>query len=142
MLLLTFLLVSITPNSELIINAGKDWQAKSIQSGKMNNVLQKYAEQHADRMARAGRGGHHNWETRFHELERALPEYTGFQEVAAESWPWQNANQSASEMFNCWRQSSHWKVVNSKCSIWGYSMAKGRNGIHYGCGIIAHRKKR
>lgn len=140
MLMLACLLVAITPESQLVIEAGKD--VGSIKTGTMDPTLQKYAEEHAQRMARANRGGHHNWDQRFHELENKLPEYYDFKEVAAESWPWQNDKESAPEMFKCWRQSpGHWQTVNSRCAIWGYSMARGRNGIYYGCGIVAQRKR-
>ena len=131
----------VTADAALVIAAGRTYGVESIKTGIVDQTLQDMAQQHAEFQAAACVQGHQQWERRFHFLEGALPQFTGFVEVAAESWSHNTREESAPEMFNSWRQSpGHWAAVNGPCSAYGYSMAKGRNGIWYGCGIFAQRR--
>jgi len=142
-LLLICLTLSQSPDAALVIEAGTAINVRSITTGTNDPVLQLYAQQHADRQARQCRQGHQQWDRRYRELAIRLPLHADFTEIAAESWPWQTREQSAPEMFTCWRHSpGHWRVANGSCAIYGYAMARGRNGIWYGCGITAQRRHR
>lgn len=67
-----------------------------------------------------------------------MPNCHEFREVANESWPGQDVNAAAKEMYRSWRLSpGHWAAVNGRCSYYGYAMVLGRNGIWYACGIFA-----
>lgn len=138
--LILLLALSITPDSQLVIDAGKQLGVQSIRTGTHDPTLQFYAEQHAAYMASVGIQGHQGWDGRFNRLNAYKPGYL-FQEIAAESWPWQDQKESAPEMFKSWRQSpGHWAAANGRCDLYGYAMARGRNGIYYGCGIVGRRR--
>lgn len=99
------------------------------------------ALRHARYMAKHQWQQHQHWDARYAELVRTTPEYRGFVEIVAQSWPWNNREQAAAEMFNSWRQSpGHWRVANGICDAYGYSMAVGTNGIWYGAGITARKR--
>lgn len=134
--------VKVSEDARLVINAGKTIGVQSIKSGKNNQTLQTMAENAAKFQADRCCQGHFNWEGRFHWLERNLPEFNDFQEVCAESWPHNNQQEAAFEMFKSWRSSpGHWRAVHSNCHAYGYAMKKGRNGIFYGVGIFARRRR-
>lgn len=126
-------------DSQLVIDAGRRIGVASLATGKLDQTLQAAAESHAAYMARVCVQGHQFWDERCQQLVQRMPHCRGFQEIAAESWDRNTREESGPEMFNSWRQSpGHWSVANGRCDLWGYAMAKGRNGIWYGCGIVAH----
>jgi hypothetical protein len=126
-----------TPN-EILIQTGRRIGVLSISSGRPNEHLQRYAQQHADYMARVCVQGHQGWNLRYASLRAALPGSRDFAEVANESWPNQSAEAAAAEMYRSWRYSSgHWAAVNGECEFYGYAMALGQNGTWYACGIFA-----
>lgn len=130
-----------TPDSKLLIEAGKNLGVQSVKTGKYNDVVQEEAQQYADYMARICRqDGHGGWNNRMNRLIRRFPGHR-FQEITAESWSWQDNKTSSFEMYKCWRQSSgHWFVANGRADIYGYAMCKGRNKVFYGVGIIGRRR--
>lgn len=134
-------LVSQSSDSKLIIEAGKEMGVQSIKSGRYDQTLQDEAEQYAKQMAEICRqDGHGGWDRRMNRLIKKLPQYS-YQEITAESWSWQDNKASAPEMFKCWRQSpGHWSVANGNCAVYGYAMARGRNNIYYGVGIVGKRR--
>lgn len=111
-------------------------QPKCFAVGEENNALNMASERHAQYMASHETQGHQNWNARKTRVERA----TGLrcEEVCAESWPNQNEEKAASEMFKSWVSSQgHWGIIDSaNCKMYGFAMEKGKNGIWYGCGII------
>ena len=126
-----------SPNAALI-QAGRDLKVKSLTTGKQNAFLQQAAEEHAAYQARVKVQGHQGFEKRVAKLRQQLPDYSEFSECAAESWPGQNIEDAAKEMFHSWRQSpGHWSCINGKCDLYGYAMARGKNGTWYACAIFA-----
>jgi uncharacterized protein YkwD len=141
-LLCTLLLAfTLTPNQKLI-DTGREYPVKSILTGQPNAILQREAEQHAAYQARVQVQGHQGWNARYQRLARQLPDCDTFKEVANESWPGQNVNDAAAEMYHSWKQSpGHWSAVNGSCTYYGYAMVRGKNGVWYACGLFADRRK-
>jgi hypothetical protein len=128
---------AIAPKN-LMVEAGQRLGVASIRTGRRDPLLERLAQGYANYMAaRNAQGFHEGWSERYATATEALRDYSAFREISAESWPWQNEVQSATEMFTSWRQSpGHWSVANGPCRIYGYAMARGRNGTFYGVGII------
>jgi len=109
-------------------------------SGHFSHLLSRESEKHAQHQARITLQGHHNWETRFHSINAALPGSLLAKEVCAESWPGQPLVEAAEECVHSWRQSSgHWDAVLSPHLLFGYDMKRGTNGVWYAAGIFAGR---
>ncbi len=135
-LLLT--VVSLTPADYRLITEGRNWGVQSIATGELHQTLQRAAEDHAAYQASIHVQGHQRWEWRVAELRRQMPDCHTFQEVANESWPGQDMDAAAYEMFRSWRLSAgHWSAVNGRCRYYGYAMRRGSNGVWYACGIFA-----
>lgn len=132
-----------TADDQEVLKQAYAWNVTNVHTGKPDATLMAYAKANADYQAKIGVQGHHNWENRFQRLLVIMPEYCGFQENVAESWPWQQSREAGAwEMFKSWSQSkSHWETANKPCAIYGYAMSKGRNGIWYGCWIIGQRRQ-
>lgn len=120
-----------------IVQAGKSMGVASIRTGRSHPVLCGLAEFNAKAMAARGyQGNHPGWDARCEYARQHAGSYE-YSEITAESWPGQNETQSATEILNSWRQSpGHWSVANGRCKIYGFGMARGRNGIYFGVGII------
>ncbi len=85
--------------------------------------------------------GHHQWESRFHQIKAQLPGGLVPTEVCAESWPGQRLEDAAVECVRSWRHSSgHWSAVSDNNVYYGYDMKRGRNGIWYATGIFARNR--
>jgi uncharacterized protein YkwD len=102
-------------------------------------ALDREAERHAEYMAAVRTQGHQGFEQRYQRLAAKFPGRK-IAEICFESWDWQ-ANSTSGELWReaavCWRQSpGHWSVARTKHRQIGAGLAKGRNGIWYGC-IIA-----
>lgn len=125
-----------------LISAGRRLGVRSILTGEQDPILQVAAEAHAATMAAQGRGGHQRWDQRSAEIARALPKFSGFREVAAESYPGRDERQGADDALDGWRGSrGHWRSVNGVCAIYGYAMAySSRTRRWYACGIFADRR--
>jgi hypothetical protein len=109
-------------------------------TGHFSNLLSRETEKHAQHQASITLQGHHNWETRFHTINAALPGGLLAKEVCAESWPGQPLVEAAEECVHSWRQSSgHWDAVRSPHLLFGYDMKRGNNGVWYAAGIFAGR---
>jgi hypothetical protein len=107
-------------------------------TGSWSPALAEASRQHSSHMASIRRGGHHNWESRFHRINALLPGGHRSQEVCAESWPGQGLWEAAIDCVHCWRQSSgHWRAVSRWHSYFGYDMKRGRNGVWYATGIFS-----
>lgn len=119
-----------------LIEAGRRWGVLSLRTGQQHPALQAAAEQHAQYQANVGVQGHQGFDQRFRQLS-----WVGgnLREVANESWPGQDEQAAANEMYNSWRQSSgHWSAVNGRCRWYGYSMAyRPQNRTFYACGLFA-----
>lgn len=106
-------------------------------NGRFDPVLAAEAESHSEYQARILRQGHHFWESRFHRINARLPAGCLAFEVCAESWPGQGLLQGAIECVRCWRLSAgHWRSVSSPCTVYGYDMKRGANGVWYATGIF------
>ncbi len=85
--------------------------------------------------------GHHQWESRFHQIKAQLPGNLLPTEVCAESWPGQRLEDAAIECVRSWRHSSgHWSAVSSDTVYYGYDKKRGRNGVWYATGIFARNR--
>jgi hypothetical protein len=84
--------------------------------------------------------GHHNWDTRFHQISGSLGSVYSAQEVVAESWGWEETIlDAAKECVHSWRQSpGHWSAVRAPHTFYGYDMKRGGNGKYYGTGIFGN----
>lgn len=107
-----------------------------------SNYLSGEAEKHSRHQARINLQGHHNWESRFHQINQGLAsQVTGgsfsSREVCAESWPGQSLLDAAEECVHSWSQSSgHWSAVSATHAFFGYDMKRGSNGVWYATGIF------
>ena len=107
-------------------------------TGNLLPALAEASRRHSLHMAAITRGGHHNWESRFHRINGQLPGGHLSQEVCAESWPGQSMMDAAIDCVHCWRQSSgHWRAVGRRHTFFGYDMKLGRNGVWYATGIFS-----
>jgi hypothetical protein len=104
-----------------------------------NAYLATEAEKHSVHQASINLQGHHNWETRFHQINAGIGGGSS-KEVCAESWPGQSLLDAAEECVHSWSQSSgHWAGVSARHSFFGYDMKRGTNGVWYATGIFASR---
>lgn len=107
-----------------------------------SNYLSGEAEKHSLHQARINLQGHHNWESRFHQINQGLAAQIGgrsfsSKEVCAESWPGQSLLDAAEECVHSWSQSSgHWSAVSGAHAFFGYDMKRGSNGVWYATGIF------
>lgn len=134
--LILFLVLGMTPNEQLI-DAGRDLQVSSIMTGQQHPTLQKMAESVASMQASIKWQYHWEWNQRFDQLQNTFPGMI-CKEVVNESWPGQDQEAAAREMYRSWERSSgHWSGVNGPCKYYGYAMCRGKNGVWYACGIFA-----
>ena len=109
-------------------------------SGEFHSVLAEEAEQHSRHQASIRLQGHHNWETRFHRINRRIGSGASATEVVAESWSGQDLVEAAVECVHSWRQSpGHWRAVRGRHRLFGYDIKRGSNGTWYATGIFASR---
>jgi len=107
-------------------------------SGVHRRQLADATRSHSMHQARINLQGHHQWESRFHQIRSALPGGLVPTEVCAESWPGQNLEDAAIECVRSWRHSSgHWSAVRDHNTYYGYDIKRGSNGVWYGTGIFA-----
>jgi hypothetical protein len=107
--------------------------------GKPLSVLAAETESHAAHQATILVQGHHQWDQRFHRINRRLPRGLVANEVCAESWPGQPLVEAAEECVDCWRQSpGHWDHVRRRHPFFGFDIKRGRNGVWYATGIFAN----
>jgi len=104
-----------------------------------NLYLTTEAEKHSVHQASINLQGHHNWESRFHQINAGIGGGSS-KEVCAESWPGQTLLDAAEECVHSWSQSpGHWAGVSARHSFFGYDMKKGTNGVWYATGIFASK---
>jgi len=109
--------------------------------GQLEPNLVEEAESHSIHQASIRLQGHHNWEGRFHRINRRLRGRLIASEVCAESWPGEGLLQGAIECVRCWRLSSgHWRAVCRRHRCYGYDMQRGSNGVWYATGIFGSRQ--
>jgi len=107
-------------------------------TGPADSGLAQAAASHSQHQANLGLQGHHQWESRFHQVRSMVGASTA-SEVVAESWPDQNMIDSCIDCVSSWRHSSgHWRSVRRRHRYYGYDICRGRNGIWYGTGIFAN----
>ena len=111
--------------------------APASTEGELDPYLAEQARQHSQHQARIRRQGHHNWESRFHQINARLPGGLLASEVCAESWPGESLVEAAIDCVRCWRLSSgHWSSVGSRHPVYAYDMKRGSNGVWYATGIF------
>jgi hypothetical protein len=104
-----------------------------------STYLASEAEKHSQHQASILLQGHHNWDTRFQQINAGLG-VGGAKEVCAESWGGQSLLEAAEECVHSWSQSSgHWSAVSARHSYFGYDMKRGTNGVWYATGIFGGR---
>ncbi len=107
-------------------------------SGEQDPQLAHAAASHSQHQANLDLQGHHQWESRFHQIRAQVSANTA-SEVVAESWPHQNMIDSCLDCVASWRYSSgHWRAVRSRHRLFGYDIRRSRKGIWYGTGIFAN----
>lgn len=105
----------------------------------VSTYLATQAEKHSVHQASINLQGHHNWESRFHQINAGIGGGSS-KEVCAESWPGQSLLDAAEECVHSWSQSpGHWAGVSARHSFFGYDMKKGTNGVWYATGIFVSR---
>lgn len=110
-------------------------------NGRFDPILVTATKKHSSHQARIHLQGHHNWNSRFHQINAKLSNGMTAQEVCAESWPGQTLIEAAEECVDSWRHSSgHWSAVRSNQTLFGYDMKRGRNGVWYATGIFARQR--
>ena len=115
--------------------------APASAGGEASPLLMQEAADHSREQASRGRGGHHRWEERFHQINARLPAGLTAQEVCAESWPGQGLVAAAQDCVHSWRRSSgHWEAVSTRHSAFGYDMQRGASGVWYATGIFARQR--
>jgi len=113
-------------------------EAPASTEGNRSVALANAAAKHSNYQARIGVQGHHNWNSRFHQV-RAAAGAGQATEVVAESWPNQTMIDSCIDCVDSWRHSSgHWGAVRRRHRFFGFDIKRGRNGIWYGTGIFAN----
>ena len=107
-------------------------------SGRLDAQLASAAASHSQHQASIQSQGHHNWDSRFHQVRGMVGAHEA-SEVVAESWPNQNMIDSCLDCVDSWRHSSgHWGAVRRRHRYYAYDLRRGRNGIWYGTGIFAN----
>ncbi|MDG2382125.1 MAG: hypothetical protein P8N76_10665 [Pirellulaceae bacterium] len=105
-------------------------------NGQPHPQLFEASRRHSNYQAQIRQQGHHNWNSRFHEIH-AMVGGEAPTEVCAESWPGEGLLRSCFSCVYCWRQSSgHWRSVSSRQPAFGYDISLGSNGIWYATGIF------
>jgi hypothetical protein len=128
----------LTPADARLIAEGRRWRVQSLTTGRLHPHLEAAAQRHAGYQAAVQIQGHQGWNARMAELQRLMPDCREFQEVANESWPGQDIQAAAYEMYRSWKLSEgHWSAVNGHCRYYGYAMRLSKNGTWYACGIFA-----
>ena len=136
--ILALILLTVLAPSEQLVEIGHELQVRSILTGQPHPVLQAEAEAHAAYQAKIHSQGHYWWNQRYARMRPHIPECHTFSEVVNESWPGQDQEAAAREMYRSWKLSpGHWSAVNGHCRYYGYAMCLGNNGIWYACGIFA-----
>ena len=139
-------LATLNPD-QCLLQEGQRWHVRSIATGQLNPILQRAAQEHAAYQARVEVQGHQQWKDvpftqRVNKLRQQLPDCSEFSECANESWPDQNMQDAAYEMYKSWKKSpGHWSSINGYCDYYGYSMIKGKNDVWYACAIFATKRK-
>ena len=125
-----------TPN-DVLFKKGKLLGVLSLNGlSKPNGTLQRAAENQAKYQASIRVQGHFGWNERYQQLRKELPGFH-FVEIVNESWPGQDVNAAAAEMYRSWKYSSgHWSVIDGECKIYGLAMERGKNGTWYACEIV------
>ena len=104
--------------------------------GRCDERLLAACGRHSQHQASIQSQGHHNWESRFHEIHRTVGGQPPV-EVCAESWPGENLLHSCFSCVYAWRQSSgHWGAISGRQPAFGYDIKRGANGIWYATGIF------
>lgn len=131
------MILKIAVVTTVLVNAGISEGVRCFRGSGENYYLTRAAKGHAHYMAKHRRQGHQNWDIRKGTVMRQTEYLYKIEEVCAESWPGQDRHSAAKEMFNSWRQSpGHWQAINKPCKIYGFAMARGDNGVWYGCGLV------
>ncbi len=137
-LVLLLMLVVHTPDDSLV-ETGRALKVRSIMTGQQHPILQAEAEAHAAYQAKIHRQGHFWWDAlRFPRIRPQFPGCHEFAEVVNESWPGQDEEAAAKEMYRSWKTSpGHWSAVDGPCVYWGFAMIRSDNGVWYSCAIFA-----
>jgi hypothetical protein len=102
----------MTPN-QILVQVGSEKAVLSLRR-KPHKVIQRFAQRHAEYMARLLTSGHQHWAKRREQLIKAASDAIEFVEVCVASRDWNTKPRPAAiDIFDSWRQSpGHWSVVN------------------------------
>ncbi len=137
-ILALLLILAVHTPADSLVETGQLLKVRSIMTGQQHLVLQTEAEAQAAHQAKIHRQGHFWWELRYARMRPQIPECHEFAEVVNESWPGQDEQAAAGEMYRSWKTSpGHWSAVDGPCVYWGYAMVLSDNGVWYSCAIFA-----
>lgn len=106
-------------------------------SGAAHPALFQAAAQHSQHQATIRLLGHHNWNTRFHQISRQVGASSAA-EVCAQSWRGERLLPACLSCVHSWRQSpGHWSSVSRKQPAYGYDIRRGEDGVWYATGIFS-----
>jgi hypothetical protein len=139
-ILALLLTLAVLSPADSLVEKGRELRVRSIMTGQPHPVLQAEAEAQAAYQAKIHRQGHFWWDKiRYPRIRPQIPECSTFSEVVNESWPGQDQEAAADEMYRSWKKSAgHWSAVDGPCRYYGYAMVLSDNGVWYACGIFAN----
>ena len=99
-----------------------------------HNYLMSMSNVNSSTMARMHQVGHHNWSSRFHQINGAVG---GLSSEVAVSGNGFTLLDIANDCIRTWRSSAgHWNAMRRHHRYFGYDMVQGANGTWYATGIF------
>lgn len=109
----------------------------STTGGACHTELCRQARRGSELMAQFGSVGHHEWGERSAMVSARTGR--GASEVAASSWGASTLQDAAEQCVNSWYGSpSHWGIMSSPATLYGYDLVRSSNGMWYGTGVFAN----
>lgn len=108
--------------------------------GEWDEYLAERCREHSELQARLERGGHHDWDRRFREINEHFPG-TVAQEVCAQSWGGEDMRDGAASCVDAWFQSpGHRAAVMAECDRFAYDVAVSSGGVWYATGLFVRKR--
>lgn len=130
---------SIIPYDSLLMQQAainiRPLSAKSVVTGQFCMNLVPICREHCAKMAACGSIGHDGFNERAKKISTIIK--SGFPgEIVAMTSRNQTDKEAAAEIMRLWKNSAgHWKILNSVCKFYCFSLARSKN-VYYAIGII------